>query len=94
MCDECRRQAGIERAWLLLAYRNYMASRRVKCKQGPSPAMLAGVAKEKFTFKDIFEERILPRRVSLPAPWQRQALRQIQTPAVGNNRTHEAAYCT
>ena len=89
-----RRQAGLERAWLWLMYRNYMASRRVKWKNGPSPAMLAGVASRRLTFNDIFEERILPRRVALPAPWQRQALRQVQTPAVGNNRIHDAVFCT
>jgi hypothetical protein len=88
-----RRQAGLERAWLLLVWRNYLAPRRVK-SNGPSPAELAGICDRRLTFAEIFERRIFPQEVALPEVWRRQVARRVETPAVGRNRTHAARYCT
>jgi transposase-like protein len=87
-----RRQAGLERAWIWAAWRNFMCPRRIK-RPGPTPAQLAGVASRRLTFEDIFEWRLLPEAVSLPAPWGRQVQRAIDTPVIGPNTRHRARYC-
>ena len=88
-----RRQGGIERAWLWLIWKNYMAPRRAKRRNGATPAMLANIADRRLGFDDIFGRRILAREVELPAPWARQVAREVFTPAVGRNRTNDARRC-
>lgn len=86
-----RRQAGLERAWIWLVWRNYMAPRRVKSKE-PPPAVLAQIARRALTFEEIFGRRILQDEVALPEVLRRQVRRDVVTPRIGKNRVHEAVF--
>lgn len=86
-----RRQAGLEKAITWATWKNFMRPRRVK-RGGATPAMLAGLAEAPLTYETLFSARIFAADVELPAVWERQIRREIETPQVGNNRRHDAVF--
>jgi hypothetical protein len=86
-----RRQCAAERLWLFLVWRNYVkwfSERRA----GSTPAMRAGVCKERWSVRRILRERLFPSRVALPERWADYYYRHIATRRIPNGRRHQLRY--
>jgi hypothetical protein len=86
-----RRQAGIERLWLLLVWRNYLKAFSER-RGGASTAMRAGLATRRWTVGEILEQRLFPRRVGTPGRWRNHYMRRVVTRAIPHCRTHRLHY--
>ena len=83
-----RHQAVIERAALLILWRNY-GKRFSENHDGGTPAMRIGLMKHRLSVKTILRARLFPARVQLPAPWVGYYRREVDTPGIGHPRRHQ-----
>lgn len=82
-----RHQAVIERAALLLLWRNY-SKPFSENHGGGTPAMRLGLRPGPLSPRAILKERLFPARVPLPPPWERYYRRLEDTPGIRNPRRH------
>ena len=82
-----RHQAVIERAALLVAWRNY-AKRFSENHNGGTPAMRLGLADTPWSMKRLLRGRLFPSRVELPEPWGSYYRRDVDTPGIARPRRH------
>lgn len=87
-----RRQGAIERAALLVVWRNYVKPRRENAPAGTA-AMAAGVVAGPLTWHELLRERRFPRRDLLPTPYWGYYWGLIKTAALGaRQRQHSCRY--
>ena len=82
-----RHQSVIERAALLIAWRNWVKPFSER-DRGPSPAMKLGIATRRWTMKELLTGRRFVTRTKLPASWQAYYERRVDTPGIDNPRRH------
>ena len=80
-------QGAIERAALLLLWRNY-SKQFSENHGGGSPAMRAGITEELISPKRLLKERLFPTRIRLPRPWRDYYWRNVPTRRIKNPRRH------
>jgi len=83
-----RHQAVLERAALLVAWRNY-SKPFSENHGGGTPAMRAGLAEGPLSLERLFTYRRFPGRIALPEPWDRYYRREIDTPGIDHPRRHQ-----
>ena len=82
-----RHQAVIERAALLILWRN-------ECKPfsenhgGGTPAMRLGLRQRPCSLRELLGRRHFPSRIELPAPWDQYYRRMVDTAGIRNPRRH------
>lgn len=87
-----RRQAMIERLAIFTVWRNCIKSQREK-KPGMTAAMHAGILDRRLEWRELFRERLFPRRPLLPGVWWTYYWRKIRTLALGEHQnTHDLRY--
>jgi len=82
-----RNQSVIERAALLILWRNY-SKEFSENHGGGSPAMRAGIASSKISPKALLTSRLFPSRIRLPDPWRDYYERSVPTRRIRNPRSH------
>ncbi len=82
----------LERAALLMVWRNFVKGVSERKPDPTTPAMRLGLARRPFTWADVFSRRLFPGRIALPEGWMRVYRRQWITPAVGRNTLHDAVH--
>ena len=86
-----RRQASAWRLAVFLVWRNYVKYRWEKrCVR--TPAMEAGLRRDRLTIEELLRARLFPSRVVPEGRWAEYYWGQIKTPALGVNRTHALIY--
>jgi hypothetical protein len=83
-----RHQAVVERAALLIAWRNF-AKRFSENHDGGTPAMRVKLCDTHWSPRRILGERLFPSRVELPQPWSSYYRREIPTPGITHPRRHQ-----
>jgi len=83
--------SAILRQWVFVAWRNYIKwfSER---RRGGTPAMRAGVCKERWSVRRLLSERLFPGRIPLPEPWQDHYWGRVPTRRLPNARSHRLRY--
>jgi hypothetical protein len=89
-----RLNALLERAFLLAVWRNFVKRRSERRPRAPTPAMVLGLAKRPRTWRQVLSRRLFPRRVRMPAGWERIYRRDLVTPSVGRNQRHRLVHAT
>ena len=84
-----RSNAVLERAALLMVWRNLVKGVSERRGDRTTPAMRVGLADRPWSWAAVFARRLFPGRVSLPEGWGRIYRREWITPAVGRNQLHE-----
>src|SRR5262245_36032681 len=83
-----RHQAVVERAALLITWRNF-TKRFSENHDGGPPAMRAKLRDTPLSLRQILKERLFPSRVDLPRPWSSYYRREVPTPGIANPRRHQ-----
>jgi hypothetical protein len=83
-----RVNALLERAYLLMLWRNFVKRRSERQPQAPTPAMVLGLAKRPRRWEQVLERRLFPHRVGLSGSWEKIYRRDLVTPSVGRNHRH------
>ena len=82
-----RHQGVIERAAVLVVWRNY-AKRFSENRDGGTPAMRVGLTQTPWSMRRILSGRLFESRVRLPEPWRIYYRRDIDTPGIRNPHRH------
>jgi hypothetical protein len=82
-----RHQAVIERAAVLVAWRNF-AKRFSENHDGGTPAMRLGLAAQPWGVGRILRQRLFASRVTVPEPWRDYYRRAVDTPGIVRPRRH------
>ena len=82
-----RHQAVIERAALLLLWRNF-SKPFSENHGGGTPAMRLGLRASPLSPRALLKERLFPTRVALPAPWRGYYRRLEDTPGIAHPVRH------
>ena len=82
-----RHQSVVERAALLLLWRNF-TKRFSENHDGGTPAMRLGLRDAPLSWRAVLEARLFPSRIALPAPWEEYYRREVDTPGIANPRRH------
>jgi transposase-like protein len=82
-----RHQAVIERAALLVLWRNWVKPFSEN-HGGGTPAMRLGLTARPWPVARILRARLFPSRVALPAPWDGYYRREVDTPGIARPRRH------
>jgi transposase-like protein len=83
-----RHQAVIERAALLVLWRNF-SKRFSENHDGGTPAMRLGLRPGPLAPRELLRERLFPSLVPLPTPWAEYYRRREDTPGIRNPRRHQ-----
>jgi hypothetical protein len=83
-----RHQAVIERAAVLLVWRNF-AKRFSENHDGGTPAMRLGLAQTPWSLARILARRLFASRLDVPEVWRGYYRREVVTPGVSNPRRHQ-----
>jgi transposase-like protein len=83
-----RHQAVIERAALLVVWRNF-DKRFSENHDGGTPAMRAGLTDRRWGPRRILRERLFATRVELPRPWDAYYRAEVDTPGIAHPRRHQ-----
>jgi hypothetical protein len=86
-----RRQASIEKLTIFQVWRNYIKKRWEK---GPpeTPAMLLGLADQRWHVKDLLSHRLFFEKANLTGRWESYYRREVKTAALAVNRRHQLSY--
>ena len=79
----------MERAFLLMVWRNFVKRRSERISLAPTPAMQLGLAVEPLSWVQVFARRLFPGRVVAPEGWGMVYRREWITPVIGRNRAHQ-----
>jgi len=73
-----RRQATMERTAVFLVWRDYI---KRQAENGPpqTAAMVAGISRRMWTWRDVLRRRLFATRIDLPAPWHDYYAGRVQT---------------
>ena len=82
-----RRQSAVERAAVLLVWRNFI-KRFSERRGGPTPAMRLGLTQHPLSVERVLGERLFPSRVALPECWRRYYRRDLDTRDIPRCRRH------
>jgi len=83
-----RLNALLEKAFLLMVWRNFVKRRSERRPRAPTPAMMLGLAAGPRSWEEVLGRRLFPRRVPVPAAWEKIYRRDLTTPSVGRNERH------
>ena len=83
-----RHQAVVERAALLILWRNF-TKQFSENHGGGTPAMRAGLQAGPLGVGVLLRERLFPRRVGLPSPWSEYYRRLVDTARIPSPRRHQ-----
>jgi hypothetical protein len=83
-----RHQAALERAALLVLWRNY-CKRFSENHDGGTPAMRVGVNAAPWSAKQLLAKRLFPSLVQMPIEWRRYYERRIPTVGIRRARLHQ-----
>lgn len=83
-----RTNAIAERAYLFIAWRNFIKWRSERKPDPTTPAMWAGLAKAPWTWQQVYRARLFPGRLPISLGMMKIYRRDWTTPAVGNNVRH------
>ena len=84
-----RSNALLERAALMMCWRNLIKGLSERRNDPTTPAMRLGITSRPWTWRDVFAKRCFPLRIDLSESWMRIYRREWVTPAVGNNTRHD-----
>lgn len=85
-----RRLAGLmERAALVMVWRNFRKLRSERNPEPITPAMTVGLADRPCSWATILARRLFPGRIPLPQDWDRTYRRDWTYPDVGYTRPHD-----
>ena len=87
-----RHNAVMERAFLMLVWRNFIKWRSERKPDRRTPAMLVGLVDEPWSWHRLLARRLFPSQQPLPAEWRAIYRRDQVTPEVGRNQKHRAVY--
>ena len=87
-----RHNALMERAFLMIVWRNLVKRRSERRPQSATPAMLLGLTREPWSWPKVFARRLFPWRVRLPRSWMAIYERRWITPALPKNSLHTLKY--
>ena len=82
-----RHQAVIERAALLVAWRNF-TKRFSENHDSGTPAMRAGLSDTPWSMKHLLRGRLFPSRVQLSESWRSYYRRDVDTPGIARPHRH------
>jgi transposase-like protein len=85
-----RHQSVIERAAVLLLWRNFIKPFSER-HGGGTPAMRLGLRPQALSVAQVLGQRLFPSRVALPQPWNDYYRRQVSTPGIRHPRNHTLA---
>ena len=83
-----RSNAVLERAALMMCWRNLIKGLSERKRDPTTPAMRLALTSRPWTWRDVFARRLFPGRIGVPASWMRIYRREWITPAVGRNTRH------
>jgi transposase-like protein len=83
-----RVNALMERAFLLVVWRNYVKARTERRPDTTTPAMAVGLTNEPWSWGRVLAQRLFPWRCRVPESWRKIYCRELTTPAVGRNQRH------
>jgi hypothetical protein len=83
-----RLNALLERAFVLVVWRNFVKSRSERRGGTVTPAMKVGLAGRSWSWPRVLAQRLFPTRVDPPATYQKIYRRDWITPAIGVNARH------
>ena len=72
-----------------MAWRNFIKGLSERRPDPTTPAMRLGLAARPLEWADVFERRLFPGRIAMPAGWMKLYRREWVTPAVGRNTRHD-----
>jgi len=84
-----RANAVLERAALLVCWRNLVKGVSERKRDPTTPAMRQRLTHRPWGWRDVFARRLFPGRVAVPPSWMRIYRREWITPAVGRNALHD-----
>ena len=84
-----RSNAVMERAALMMCWRNLIKGVSERRNDPTTPAMRLGITPRPWKWRDAFARRLFPGRITVPESWMRIYRREWITPAVGRNTRHE-----
>ena len=87
-----RHNAVMERAFLMVAWRNFIKWRSERKPDRRTPAMLVGLAEEPWDWNRLLARRLFPPQQTLPPEWRSFYRRDLVTLEVGRNQRHRAIY--
>jgi hypothetical protein len=76
-----RLNALLERAFLLVVWRNFVKARSERRRGEPTPAMQLGLTDERWSWKRLLARCLFPSRIRLPAEWLRIYRREWEVAA-------------
>jgi hypothetical protein len=83
-----RLNALLERAFLLMVWRNFVKRCSERRPRAPTPAMMLGLARRPRPWEQVLSRRLFFHRTSVPVGWKRIYRRDLVTPSVGRNHRH------
>jgi len=84
-----RSNAVMERAGLMMCWRNLVKGVSERRNDPTTPAMQLGITRRPWKWRDVFAARLFPGRIAPPKGWMRIYRREWTTPAVGQNTRHQ-----
>jgi len=84
-----RSNAVLERAALMLCWKNLVKGVSERRNDRTTPAMRLGLTARPWRWRDVFARRLFPGRIRLPEGWMKIYRRRWTTPAVGRNVRHD-----
>ena len=84
-----RSNAVLERAALMVCWKNLVKGVSERRNDRTTPAMRLGLTARPWMWRDVFARRLFPGRIRLSESWMRIYRRAWITPAVGRNVRHE-----
>lgn len=87
-----RLNALLERAYLLMVWRNFVKRRSERRSRAPTPAMVLGLARRPRRWSQVLARRLFPHRVRVPAGWEKVYRRDLLSPSVGRNQRHRLVH--
>ncbi len=76
-----RLNALLERAFLLVVWRNFVKRRSERRRGEVTPAMQLGLTQERWSWARVLAQRLFPSRLRLPREWMRIYRRQWEVAA-------------
>ena len=83
-----RLNALLERAFLLVVWRNFIKARSERRSGEATPAMQLGITNQRWNWKRLLARRLFPSRIRVPAEWMRIYRRQWEVAAVPPSARH------
>ena len=87
-----RHNAVMERAFLLVVWRNLVKRSSERDSNSATPAMNLGLTDKPWSWPRVLARRLFPWRVPVPPSWMRIYKRAWITPALPKNRPHALKY--